>query len=82
MPFLNHAYISHWVATGTDLEPVIAQLKQSGVKIQKATNEIINAIDSLEPKAINNNLVSLPVDDIFQLDVDKILAARRELAVA
>jgi hypothetical protein len=47
------------------------------VKIQKATNEIIGAIA--------NSLISLPVDDddnIFQLDVDEILAARRELVAA
>jgi hypothetical protein len=86
----SFGYISHWVATGTDLEPVIAQLKESGVKIQKATNEIINAIDSLEPKAIasSDKLVSIPKpqenddddDDVFQLDIAEILAVRRELA--
>jgi hypothetical protein len=41
----SFGYISHWVATGADMEPVIAQLKQSGVRIQKATNEIIGAIN-------------------------------------
>jgi hypothetical protein len=84
----SFGYISHWVATGTDLEPVIAQLKESGVKIQKATNEIINAIASLAPKAIasSDKLVSTPKpqenddDDVFQLDIAEILAARRELA--
>jgi N-terminal domain of anti-restriction factor ArdC/IrrE N-terminal-like domain len=79
----SFGYISHWVTSGTDLEPVIAQLKESGVKIQKATNEIIGAIDSFTPKAIANNLVSLPVDDdIFQLNADEILAARGELVAA
>ncbi len=80
----SFGYISHWVASGDDMEPVIAQLKQSGVRIQKATNEIISTIDSFTPKAIDNSLVSLPVndDDIFQLDMDEILAARRELVAA
>jgi N-terminal domain of anti-restriction factor ArdC/IrrE N-terminal-like domain len=84
----SFGYISHWVASGADLEPVIAQLKESGVKIQKATNEIISAIDSFTPKAIasSDKLVSTPKpqeyddDDVFQLDVAEILAARRELA--
>jgi hypothetical protein len=70
------------------MEPVIAQLKQSGVKIQKATNEIIGAIDLIEPKAIasSDTLVSTPKpeenddDGVFQLDIAEILAARRELA--
>jgi hypothetical protein len=69
------------------LEPVIAQLKQSGVKIQKATNEIINAIASLAPKAIasSDKLVSTPKpqdsdDDVFQLDLSEIITARRDLA--
>jgi N-terminal domain of anti-restriction factor ArdC/IrrE N-terminal-like domain len=77
----SFGYISHWVASGADLEPVIAQLKESGVKIQKATNEIISAIDSFTPKLIDDSLVSSPVDDddIFQLDLSEILAARREL---
>jgi N-terminal domain of anti-restriction factor ArdC/IrrE N-terminal-like domain len=71
----SFGYISHWAATGDDVEPVIAQLKQSGVSIQKAVNEIITGI--------NDRLVSLPVDDdddVFQLDVNEILAARQELA--
>jgi N-terminal domain of anti-restriction factor ArdC/IrrE N-terminal-like domain len=77
----SFGYISHWVASGADLEPVIAQLRESGVKIQKATNEIISAIDSFTPKLIDDSLVSSPVDDddIFQLDLSEILAARREL---
>jgi IrrE N-terminal-like domain len=85
----SFGYISHWVATGTDLEPVIAQLKESGVKIQKATNEIINAIDSFTPKAIasSDTLVATPKtqendDDVFQLDIAEILAARREMVAA
>jgi IrrE N-terminal-like domain/N-terminal domain of anti-restriction factor ArdC len=73
----SFGYISHWVATGTDLEPVIAQLKQSGVKIQKAANEIIGAMASFVPEAISDD-----DDDIFLLDVDEILAARRELVTA
>jgi hypothetical protein len=84
----SFGYISHWVATGTDLEPVIAQLKESGVKIQKATNEIINAIASFLPETIasSDTLVSIPKpqenddDDVVQLDIAEILAARRELA--
>jgi N-terminal domain of anti-restriction factor ArdC/IrrE N-terminal-like domain len=80
----SFGYISHWVASDTDLEPVIAQLKQSGVKIQKATNEIIGAMASFVPEAIDNSLGSSSVDDddIFQLDVNEILAARRELVAA
>jgi hypothetical protein len=58
------------------------------MKIQKATNEIIGAIDSLKPKTIasSDTLVSTPKpeenddDDVFQLDIAEILAARRELA--
>jgi hypothetical protein len=79
----SFGYISHWVASGTDLEPVIAQLKQSGVKIQKATNEIIGAIDSLELRVINNDLNAIVVDnddDVFQIDLAEFLAARREMA--
>jgi hypothetical protein len=74
----SFGYISHWVASGSnDLEPVIAQLKQSGVKIQKATNEIINAIsDSLNAIVVDNN------DDIFQIDLAEFLTARREMANA
>ncbi len=68
-------YISHWLATGTDLEPVIAQLKASGIKIQKATNEIITAISgSLNAIVVDNN------DDVFQIDLAEFLAARREMA--
>jgi hypothetical protein len=80
----SFGYISHWVASGSnDLEPVIAQLKQSGVKIQKATNEIINAIDSSKSKVINNDLNAIVVDndnDVFQIDLAEFLAARREMA--
>jgi hypothetical protein len=79
----SFGYISHWVATGTDLEPVIAQLKQSGVRIQKATNEIINAIGSSKSKAINNDINAIVVDnddDVFQIDLAEFLAARREMA--
>ncbi len=79
-------YISHWVASGSnDLELVITQLKESGKRIQKATNEIIGAIASFVPKAINHSLGSSSVDDsddIFQIDVEEILAARRELIAA
>jgi hypothetical protein len=71
----SFGYISHWAATGADMEPVIAQLKESGARIQKAANEIIGAVASFVPEAIAN-------DDIFQLDVDEILAARRELVAA
>jgi hypothetical protein len=81
----SFGYISHWAATGADMEPVIAQLKESGARIQKATNEIISAMASFVPEATANSLVSLPVadeDDIFQLDLDEILAARRELVAA
>jgi IrrE N-terminal-like domain/N-terminal domain of anti-restriction factor ArdC len=71
----SFGYISHWVASGADMEPVIAQLKQSGVKIQKATNEIIGAIsDSLNAIVVDND------DDIFQIDLAEFLAARREMA--
>jgi hypothetical protein len=90
----SFGYISHWVATGADMEPVIAQLKESGARIQKATNEIISAMASFVLEAMQanaqasanaNSLGSLPVadnDDIFQLDLDDILAARRELVAA
>jgi hypothetical protein len=80
----SFGYISHWAAAGADLEPVIAQLKESGARIQKATNEIISAMAAFVPKAIDNSSVSSPVDedDIFQLDLDEILAARRELVAA
>jgi N-terminal domain of anti-restriction factor ArdC/IrrE N-terminal-like domain len=89
----SFGYISHWAAAGADLEPVIAQLKESGARIQKATNEIISEMASFVPEAMQantqasasaNSLVSLPVDedDIFQLDLDEILAARRELVAA
>jgi N-terminal domain of anti-restriction factor ArdC/IrrE N-terminal-like domain len=80
----SFGYISHWAATGADLEPVIAQLKESGARIQKATNEIISVMAAFAPKAIANSSVSSPVDedDIFQLDLDEILAARRELVAA
>jgi hypothetical protein len=62
---------------------VVAQLKQSGARIQKASNEIIGAMSAFEPMAINNSLVSLPVDDdIFQIDLAEILAVRRETATA
>jgi N-terminal domain of anti-restriction factor ArdC/IrrE N-terminal-like domain len=79
----SFGYISHWVATGADLEPVISQLKQSGVRIQKATNEIINAIDSSKSKVINNDTNAIVVDnddDVFQIDLAEFLAARREMA--
>jgi IrrE N-terminal-like domain/N-terminal domain of anti-restriction factor ArdC len=81
----SFGYISHWAASGNDMEPVIAQLKQSGVKIQKATNEIISAMASFVPKSIESSLDSSLVDDnddIFQLEVEEILAARRELVAA
>jgi hypothetical protein len=80
----SFGYISHWAAAGADLEPVIAQLKESGARIQKATNEIISAMAALVPKAIDNSSVSSPVDedDIYQLDLEEILAARRELVAA
>jgi hypothetical protein len=80
----SFGYISHWAAAGADLEPVIAQLKESGARIQKATNEIISAMTAFAPKAIDNSSVSSPVDedDLFQLDLDEILAARRELVAA
>jgi hypothetical protein len=80
----SFGYISHWAAAGADLEPVIAQLKESGARIQKATNEIIGAMESFAPKAIDNSSVSSPVDedDIFQLDLEEILAARRDLVAA
>jgi hypothetical protein len=81
----SFGYISHWAANGAGMEPVIAQLKESGARIQKAANEIIGAMASFVPEVINNSLVSLPIDDdddIFQLDVDEILAARWELIAA
>jgi hypothetical protein len=80
----SFGYINHWAATGADLEPVIVQLKESGARIQKATNEIIGAMESFAPKAIDNSSVSSPLDedDLFQLDLDEILAARRELVAA
>jgi hypothetical protein len=80
----SFGYISHWVASGSnDLEPVIAQLKQSVVKIQKATNEIINAINSSKSKVINNDINAIVVDnddDVFQIDLAEFLGARREMA--
>jgi hypothetical protein len=80
----SFGYISHWVASGSnDLEPVIVQLKQSGARIQKATNEIINAIDSSKSKVINNDINAIVVDndnDVFQIDLAEFLAARREMA--
>lgn len=77
----SFGYISHWVATGDDIEPVIAQLKESGAKIQKAANEIIGAIVSLiEIKADDKPAVES--DDLFQLDLGEILAAREKKAKA
>jgi hypothetical protein len=78
----SFGYISHWVASGsTDSEPVITQLKQSGMKIQKAANEIIGVMAAFAPEA-DDSSVAVDDDDIFQLDVDEILAARRELVAA
>jgi hypothetical protein len=77
----SFGYISHWAASGADMEPVIAQLKESGARIQKAANEIIGAMASFVPMA-DDSSVSVDDDDIFQLDVNEILAARRELVAA
>jgi hypothetical protein len=67
-------YISHWVATGADLEPVITQLKASGIRIQKATNEIINSI--------TDGLTDTPIDDTDDdfINLAEFLAARQAIA--
>jgi hypothetical protein len=42
----SFGYIAGWNTDNADIEPVIAQLKQSGASIQTAANEIITAIES------------------------------------
>jgi hypothetical protein len=42
----SFGYIAGWNADTADVEPVIAQLKQSGVNIQTAANQIISGIEA------------------------------------
>jgi hypothetical protein len=42
----SFGYIAGWNTDNANVEPVIAQLKQSGASIQTAANEIITAIES------------------------------------
>jgi hypothetical protein len=78
----SFGYISHWAGAGVDMEPAIAQLKESGAKIQKAANEIIDALVAFEPMAIAPSSNHQEADDLFQIDLAEILAARRELVAA
>jgi hypothetical protein len=58
-------YISHWAASGADMEPVYAQLKKSGASIQKAANEIIMGISGIDEKLVESEALPVKESDLM-----------------